>query len=208
MNLCLCGVLIGLNNTMFRAKQDNNVVPFNNSYDLFQEVYNEQVDSLYAFVLKKVKNPELAQDIVQDTFLKFWDNRNALNPEANLQAYLFTIAHHLIIDAFRKEVKEITIDQYVSLYGAINENKTADSDIIYKDVLQYVESSKTKLPSRACEIYKMSRDKGMTIKEISQNLSLSPQTVKNYLTTVLKVLRKELTKGGFICWLLSFLFEF
>ena len=109
---------------------------------------------------------------------------------------------------FRKEVKEITIDQYVSLYGAINENKTADSDILYKDVLQYVESSKTKLPSRACEIYKMSRDKGMTIKEISQNLSLSPQTVKNYLTTVLKVLRKELTKGGFICWLLSFLFEF
>lgn len=158
--------------------------------------------------MKKVKNPELAQDIVQDTFLKFWDNRNALNPEANLQAYLFTIAHHLIIDMFRKEVKEITIDQYVSLYGAINENKTADSDIIYKDVLQYVESSKTKLPSRACEIYKMSRDKGMTIKEISQNLSLSPQTVKNYLTTVLKVLRKELTKGGFICWLLSFLFEF
>ena len=151
MNLCLCGVLIGLNNTMFRAKQDNNVVPFNNSYDLFKEVYNEQVDSLYAFVLKKVKNPELAQDIVQDTFLKFWDNRNALNPEANLQAYLFTIAHHLIIDMFRKEVKEITIDQYVSLYGAINENKTADSDILYKDVLQYVESSKTKLPSRACE---------------------------------------------------------
>ena len=67
----MCGVLIGLNNTMFRAKQDNNVVPFNNSYDLFKEVYNEQVDSLYAFVLKKVKNPELAQDIVQDTFLKF-----------------------------------------------------------------------------------------------------------------------------------------
>ncbi len=54
----------------------------------------------------------------------------------------------------------------------------------------------------------MSRDKGMTIKEISQNLSLSPQTVKNYLTTVLKVLRKELTKGGLICWLLSFLYEF
>ena len=53
---------------MFRAKQDNNVVPFNNSYDLFKEVYNKQVDSLYAFVLKKVKNPELAQDIVQDTF--------------------------------------------------------------------------------------------------------------------------------------------
>lgn len=68
MNLCLCGVLIGLNNTMFRAKQDNNVVPFNNSYDLFKEVYNEQVDSLYAFVLKKLRTQSWLKTLYKTHF--------------------------------------------------------------------------------------------------------------------------------------------
>ena len=64
----------------------------NGSYQAFTQIYEAYADRLYSFVLKQLKNRSLAQDIVQDTFLRLWDNRSQLNSFGNLQAFIFTIA--------------------------------------------------------------------------------------------------------------------
>ena len=77
----------------------------NGSYQAFTQIYEAYADRLYSFVLKQLKNRSLTQDIVQDTFLRLWDNRSQLNSFGNLQAFIFTIAKHQVIDYFRKQVR-------------------------------------------------------------------------------------------------------
>ena len=134
----------------------------NGSYQAFTQIYEAYADRLYSFVLKQLKNRSLTQDIVQDTFLRLWDNRNQLNSFGNLQAFIFTIAKHQVIDYFRKQVNEL--------------------------------QSKKVLSQREHEIYELSREKHIPIKQIAEQLDLSEQTVKNYLTSALKILRSEMMK--------------
>ena len=85
----------------------------NGSYQAFTQIYEAYADRLYSFVLKQLKNRSLTQDIVQDTFLRLWDNRNQLNSFGNLQAFIFTIAKHQVIDYFRKQVNELQFEDFM-----------------------------------------------------------------------------------------------
>ena len=59
----------------------------NGSYQAFTQIYEAYADRLYSFVLKQLKNRSLTQDIVQDTFLRLWDNRNHLNMQTIALAF-------------------------------------------------------------------------------------------------------------------------
>ena len=83
----------------------------NGSYQAFTQIYEAYADRLYSFVLKQLKNRSLTQDIVQDTFLRLWDNRNQLNSFGNLQAFIFTIAKHQVrrIPATTSTIEESSV---------------------------------------------------------------------------------------------------
>lgn len=151
-------------------------------------------DRLYSFVLKQLKNRSLAQDIVQDTFLRLWDNRNQLNSFGNLQAFIFTIAKHQVIDYFRKQVNELQFEDFME-YCENQESDVSPEDLLlYDEFLQQLKKSKNILSQREREIYELSREKHIPVKQIAEQLELSEQTVKNYLTSALKILRSEIMK--------------
>ena len=76
--------------------------------------YNESIDlysdNLYRFVLKNIKNEEKAKDIVQDTYMKFWEKKDKVN-ESKIKPYLFTTAYHTLIDVARKEKRQGRFDE-------------------------------------------------------------------------------------------------
>ncbi len=69
------------------------------SREAFTMLYNLYADRLYSFALVQTKSKQMAEDVVQDTFLKLWNNRTNLNCYGNVQALVFTMARNLIIDA-------------------------------------------------------------------------------------------------------------
>ena len=156
----------------------------NGSYQAFTQIYEAYADRLYSFVLKQLKNRSLTQDIVQDTFLRLWDNRSQLNSFGNLQAFIFTIAKHQVIDYFRKQVNELQFEDFME-YCENQESDVSPEDLLlYDEFLQQLER----------EIYELSREKQIPVKQIAKQLELSEQTVKNYLTSALKILRSEIMK--------------
>ena len=157
-------------------------------------MHKRTTQRLYSFVLKQLKNRSLTQDIVQDTFLRLWDNRNQLNSFGNLQAFIFTIAKHQVIDYFRKQVNELQFEDFMEYCENQATDVSPEDILLYDEFLQQLQQSKKVLSQREHEIYELSREKHIPIKQIAEQLDLSEQTVKNYLTSALKILRSEMMK--------------
>ena len=174
------------------------------SREAFTMLYNLYADRLYSFALVQTKSKQMAEDVVQDTFLKLWNNRTNLNCYGNVQALVFTMARNLIIDAFRRQVANIDIEAYFNLHEALPSTASPEESLYFNETKEHLEQAKAKLSNKECKIYEMSREQNMPIKKIAQTLNLSPQTVKNYLTSTLKVFRSQLRREQLL-WLLSLL---
>lgn len=174
------------------------------SREAFTMLYNLYADRLYSFALVQTKSKQMAEDVVQDTFLKLWNNRTNLNCYGNVQALVFTMARNLIIDAFRRQVANIDIEAYFKLHEALPSTASPEESLYFNETKEHLEQAKAKLSNKECKIYEMSREQNMPIKKIAQTLNLSPQTVKNYLTSTLKVFRSQLRREQLL-WLLSLL---
>ena len=174
------------------------------SREAFTMLYNLYADRLYSFALVQTKSKQMAEDVVQDTFLKLWNNRTNLNCYGNVQALVFTMARNLIIDAFRRQVANIDIDAYFKLHEALPSTASPEESLYFNETKEHLEQAKAKLSNKECKIYEMSREQDMPIKKIAQTLNLSPQIVKNYLTSTLKVFRSQLRREQLL-WLLSLL---
>ena len=166
----------------------------NGSYQAFTQVYEAYADQLYRFVLKQLKNRSLTQDIVQDTFLRLWENRNQLNCFGNLRSLIFTIAKHQVIDHFRKQVNEPLFEDYMEYCENRESDVSPEDFLLYDEFRQQISLSKKMLSQREYEIYELSRERHIPIKQIAEQLNLSEQTVKNYLTSALKILRSKMMK--------------
>ena len=167
------------------------------SYEAFSELYMHYSNKLYSFALAQTKNTTLAEDIVQETFLKLWNTRSQLDCYGNVHALLFTIARNLIIDGFRKQIVKINFDDYRQACNAVSSWPTPDEQVNYQEFVDRLQQTKKLLSKRACQIYEMSREQNMPIQEIANSLNLSSQTVKNYLSSTLKILRKKMIENRY-----------
>jgi RNA polymerase sigma-70 factor (ECF subfamily) len=169
------------------------------SYLAFNKIYDLCADSLYGFVLLHTKSPSVAEDIVQDTFLRIWKIRETLSEEGSFKSLLFTIANHLIIDAFRQQINKPAFEDYIRFAEdeGLTEN-TIEEQISYDDFIEKLAHAKQQLTKGQRTIFEMSKEEGLSIPEIAKILNISTQTVKNQLTLALKTLRTELIKYNFL----------
>lgn len=163
------------------------------SEQAFSELYMRFSNKLYGFALAQTKNTSLAEDIVQETFMKLWNTREQLDCYGNVHALLFTIARNLIIDSFRKQIAKIDFEDYQKAAKEISLWPSPHDQIEHQESIDRLQQSKKLLSKRECQIYEMSKEQHMPIQEIADSLNLSSQTVKNYLSSSLKLLRKKMS---------------
>ena len=163
------------------------------SEQAFSELYMRFSNKLYGFALAQTKNTSLAEDIVQETFMKLWNTREQLDCYGNVHALLFTIARNLIIDSFRKQIAKIDFEDYQKAAKEISPWPSPHDQIEHQESIDLLQQSKKLLSKRECQIYEMSKEQHMPIQEIAVSLNLSSQTVKNYLSSSLKLLRKKMS---------------
>ena len=90
----------------------------------FQKIYETESDAIFRFCLTRVSNRDQALDITQETFLRLWKTLNQDEKVLNNRAFLFTIAHRLIIDWYRKK-KSLSLDRMIN-----NKEREVDFDVI------------------------------------------------------------------------------
>lgn len=169
------------------------------SYEAFDILYNVYADSLYGFALLHTKSVVQAEDIVQETFLKLWNMRYSLSEEGSFKSMLFTIAKNHVIDVFRQQINRADFEDYISFCEDENLSDTTSIDkIYYDDFVEKLAIAKQKLTPAQRNIFEWSREEGLSNAEIACKAGLSEQTVKNHLSSALKVLRAELLKYNFL----------
>lgn len=138
----------------------------------FNSCVDEHSDALYRFILKHIKDADVAKDIVQDTYEKLWRRINDTE-STNAKSYMFTTAHHTLIDYTRKAKKQ-------GDYNEVVEN-TLKHEKHYSDVKEILNQALDKLPDIQKSVVLLRDYEGYDYAEIGKITNLSESQVKVYI---------------------------
>ncbi len=156
----------------------------------FRLVFEEYYKPLCSYSAQFIPFEE-AENVVQDTLTWIWENRINLLPSYSLRSLLFTVVKNKSLDVIRhSKIKRKVLDQIKQQY---DENRIFTPDLInYNELCEKFKEALSKLPTEYRETFYMSREKGMTYKQIANILNVSPQLVNYRISKALTTLRVEL----------------
>ncbi|WP_029902540.1 RNA polymerase sigma factor [Prevotella sp. 10(H)] len=175
----------------------------NGSHKAFDKLYQMYARRLYAYSLQFNKSAEESEEIVQDVFIKLWTNREKIVQEDTLRSLLFIMAKHQLINAFRSKLNDPVYEEFVNYKDALSSDNT-EYQLEYQDFQKKFDAAMQSLSTTQQNVIRLSRIEQLSNKEISEQLSLSEQTVKNQLSAGLKILRQKLG-SLFILYMLLFI---
>lgn len=155
------------------------------------EIYNYYYPRLYAFAKKFLKVEDDINDILQEVFIKLWENRKSIKNVETFNGWIFTITKNALISYFREKTKFIAFESKVKEM-ATSEGYFIDDSVEYKDIKEKVEQLIEKLPEKRKLIFKLSREKGLSHKEIAVQLDISAKTVEDHIMHAIRFLREHL----------------
>lgn len=158
----------------------------------FDQLYHLYFEQLYAYCLKYTKRAEAAEEIIQETFIQLWLNREKIRESDKLKHLLFVMARHRLINEFRRTANSVSYEDYLNYRNVLTYDRSGDRMMEYDEFLQTVRAAIDSLPESQRCIIRLSRIEGMKNGEIAEKLGRSEQTVKNQLSLGLKTLRKKL----------------
>ncbi|GAA5039469.1 DNA-directed RNA polymerase sigma-70 factor [Marivirga lumbricoides] len=155
---------------------------------LLYERYAPKVRSF----LNSIRLENYADDAIQDTFLKVWYKREVLNEELSFHSYVFTIAKNYALKALNKQLRVELMDS-LETASSIVDSSNSDSPLLIKELQELVAQSLHNLPEMPRKVYKMRREAGKSIQEISSLLGVSPSTVENHMNKALNQIKKDIS---------------
>ena len=161
----------------------------------FNELFDRYGKRLYHFSIRYLKSAENAEEIVQEVFLKIWDNRLALSAQKSFESYLFTIARNGILNTIRKSKSEQAYLNYVKINPG--KNVLLDEELNFNELENAYHHAIERLSPRRKEIYLLSKERSFSNAEIALKMNVSVKTVENQMTSAISEIRKNLRSLGF-----------
>lgn len=160
--------------------------------DAFKEIYDRYFEALFIHAMKRLRDKEEAQDVVQDVFTILWTKKDYISLTDSLPAYLFTAVRNRILNVISHKHVESSYIQ--SIQEFVNQEICQTDHLLREnDLANLIEKEISSLPLRMQEIFILSRKEHRSHKEIAKELHLSEQTVKKQVQNALKILRVKLT---------------
>jgi RNA polymerase sigma-70 factor (ECF subfamily) len=140
----------------------------------------------------RVKNEELAQEVVMDVFTKLWKYRKKLSEIHNFTNYIFTAVKNQSINYIKKNKVLIeSLDDHQS--SCLIEYVEPEKLFLGRELAKEIETAVSNLPPRCQLIFRMVREDGLKYKEVADTLGISLKAVENQLLIAMKRIRKVVT---------------
>ena len=154
----------------------------------FVQLYHTYGNKIYSLALMYLKSVELAKDAVQEVFLKLWVRREKMGKVENLEAFVFIVGRNHIIDQLKGKLANPRMHETALDYlpdDLLLPHHRVDLKQLQKNIAEAIE----KLPPQQKNIFRLSREEGLSHEQIAQRLGIGKETVKNHMVRALNTLR-------------------
>jgi RNA polymerase sigma-70 factor (ECF subfamily) len=159
--------------------------------DAFACLYESYYQQVYNFASLYIRYKEDVEEVVQEVFIKLWNVHETIDLKRSFSGFLFIVTRNIIFNNNRKKVNEETYRATV-LNALENETYDIEGIIDAKNMMEYIDMLIDKMPERRKKIFKLSRKKHKSYKEIASQLNISEKTVENQISAALKYLRENI----------------
>ena len=158
------------------------------------ELYDHYGRIVYSLVLRVVRDPGIAEDLVQETFLRVWNRIHSVDSEkGSLGAWLLAIARHRALDYLRSSAgrdrsSAVGLDEtdHASLYGEM------EAGLLMSDQVRRVKAALEKMEPNYRTVMELAYFEGLSQSEMSVKMGQPLGTIKTWVRTALQCLRDEL----------------
>jgi RNA polymerase sigma-70 factor, Bacteroides expansion family 1 len=168
----------------------------------FYVLYTSLFHQLINYVIQIVKELYVAEEIVQEAFIKLWENRDSIIITGSVKVYIFKVAHNMSINR---------LEQIATAKNSVNRTISEDEWLFVQDtyridnsIIEQIESEETEkrifqvintLPDKCREVFILSRFEFLENEEIAKKMNISINTVRAHIYRALELIRKELDEG-------------
>ncbi|RZK68619.1 MAG: RNA polymerase sigma-70 factor [Pedobacter sp.] len=169
---------------LFSALQNGNDTAFETIYQRYWSV-------LYKHALRMMRDEDSAKDIIQEVFTSFYQKYQGIELKSSLSAYLYSAVRNKILDTISKE--KVRNNYLSTLNDTMSEGEFYTDQLVReKELSKVIEKEVALLPEKMKRVFLLSRMYDMSYKQISEELSISDNTVKKQISNALKILRLKL----------------
>ncbi len=154
----------------------------------FKKIFDRYYDNIRNFLYYKSGDIEVAEDLIQDVFLKLWENRKRIREES-VGGYLYTIASNLLKNHYRRN--EITF-RFINTMVKEEEKETPEYMLEVKEFDERLQAVLAAMPEKSREVFLMHRIDGLTYREIAERLELSVKAIEKRMQKALLFLEQYL----------------
>lgn len=187
-----------LKKTLLR-KQSPYIVPWicemalSDSQNAFRSLYLHYFDRLLRLASLHVISHSEAEELVSDTLMAIWNNRERLPDVANFEAYIYSVLRNKIVSHLRSQANSgISLDEIQMDMFASTET-TPEEDLISQEQVELLNNAINSLPNKCKMAFKMVREDKMKYKEVAAILEISVKTLEAHLATATRKLRETLS---------------
>lgn len=154
----------------------------------FERYYKAHFKEFFVVAYKYVRSMPLAQEIVNDVFLKIWEDAGKIMIDTSLKAYIYKAVVNRSLNAINKQRKEMENQRELAqLPQEVYEERQLEANELKAQLYKAIDN----LPDQCKKIFQLSRFEGLKQQEIADKLGISIKTVKNHITQALKTLARH-----------------
>ena len=157
----------------------------------FSVIFIAYYKDLVLFATNFTHEIDSAEEIVQDTFAKIWEEHNAININVSIKSYLFKAVQNKCID-WHRHVKIMQKYSNEVFTNSIDYEYDTDNYLLNSEIVDLIKAALNKLPPEISQAYRMHRYEGLKYHEIAEKINVSVRTVEVRIGKALSSLRDEL----------------
>lgn len=149
-------------------------------------LYEHYFNRLCVFAQSFLKSKELAEEVVEDVFIRLWSNKNSVLHINNLSVYLYKAVKNGALNELEKQSCITSTDFLSSEYYLESGNTSPLEQLILSEMTQAMQVAIDSLPPRCRMIFKLIREDGLKYKEVSEILNISINTIDNQMAIAVR----------------------